>query len=889
MSICIYPQDCDDFSSNGLGVLTPLSCTVSEESCGMFELELEQPIDPVYSRAVVPDAPSFSLRWSQITPGCILKAPVPTRESPLYESEGLSEGATSGVVTRNVWRVSGTKSGLTLYNKASGKKKKLAKLKNGALVNEIGERTVGKTLWKNVIAQNGGKKGWMNSKYLVSNGEVQENLWNGQILNPKGIQREQYREQLFRVYSVERDAEKGIVTVKAMHITYDLKATLVNSAYEVKKKTAASEILEHVWGTLATEHEFELHVIGQDALAEKITGNFGWKNPIECMLDPDEGILAQSKALLLRDNYDLYVLPDRVRDSGVTIRRGKNLKGVTVTQDASSLVTRIIPCGKDSKGKELFLDGQNYVDSPHVNDYPFPYVQKIDYDVKVADKDVDNETVFKTAANARKRLKELAEKDFSENGVDLPSYGLEVDFVLLQNTEDYTDYAALQAVYLNDSVTVIDELIGLTAQLRVTGYKWDALRCQYEEVTLGDIKSLEQTVYSYNLPTGGVSGSKLATGSVDGAVLRDETIEYAKIAIATIEQLTADSIVALTAKIQEIVSQSITTDELYAALAQLNQAVIQSAQIDWASIDSLQAAIATLVQASIGTADIGWAQIKDLITGTAIITQGEAGQLFISRLAVTEANLVSLTTGELVVKGADGRFYSVSVDESGQVQATLKQVSNDDVHDLSINAGEKLIEGSVTAACLNATDIFADNAVIRQLMAANLDVDTFFAREGVIDALKAMKIWNDKSLLLLAQEAEAGAGAAKDAQDAKTAASSAQTAASNAQTTASDAQDAAEQALDAAGQAVANQADFVRQTKLSTYLRVVAPGEASDPGVYVGLTTGSERPVAEAFIDASGWFRVLRSGESVTSLGPKIQELGTLTIYETADGGHAFI
>ena len=28
--ICVYPADCTDFSSNGLGAVTPMSCTVTE-------------------------------------------------------------------------------------------------------------------------------------------------------------------------------------------------------------------------------------------------------------------------------------------------------------------------------------------------------------------------------------------------------------------------------------------------------------------------------------------------------------------------------------------------------------------------------------------------------------------------------------------------------------------------------------------------------------------------------------------------------------------------------------------------------------------------------------------------------------------------------------------
>ena len=111
--------------------------------------------------------------------------------------------------------------------------------------------------------------------------------------------------------------------------------------------------------------------------------------------------------------------------------------------------------------------------------------------------------------------------------------------------------------------------------------------------------------------------------------------------------------------------------------------------------------------------------------------------------------MVSLTVGELVVKGTDGHFYSVSVDESGQVVTTLKQIANDDVADQSIDGGEKIIEGTITAGTLNVQDIFANNAVIRGLIAANLDVDTLFAREATVTALNAMDITSNTYLKLM--------------------------------------------------------------------------------------------------------------------------------------------
>ena len=67
--ICIYPPDCTDFSDNGLGVLTPQSCIVTETLNGEYELTLEHPLDS-------------GGKWMKLCEGCILRAPVPAGMTP---------------------------------------------------------------------------------------------------------------------------------------------------------------------------------------------------------------------------------------------------------------------------------------------------------------------------------------------------------------------------------------------------------------------------------------------------------------------------------------------------------------------------------------------------------------------------------------------------------------------------------------------------------------------------------------------------------------------------------------------------------------------------------------------------------------------------------------
>ena len=606
--IPIYAKNAVDFSTNGLGLLTPIEATVEEVAAGMYELTLVQPIDDTY-------------RWAQIQAGCKIKVPVPVRESPIYEADA-DEGETA--VVREIWKVVKTSVGVWLRTGPGTSRKALKHYPNDTRVVKMGAVQNG---FMPVVLVKGGAEGWMSTKYLELESRENETITPEKPGN-NILQLEQSREQLFTVYSVETDSDEQTVTAKAMHVFYDQRGNLIDAEYEpegVEVATVVSDINStelNPNSKLLYPNPINWYV---QKLTGKVSGTYSYKSPIEVVLDPDEGIVKQTGALLVRDNFNAYLLPDKVRDRGVTVRRKKNLIGVRVTHDESSVVTRIIPVGKNKKGDPLYLSGDKYpvkyVDSAHINDYPAIMAKRIEYDVSVGTPNEDNkDKVFKTEALAMAELERLAKLEYSENGIDLPSYGMEVDFVLLENTKEYANYASLQAVHLYDTVTVIDELIGVSAKLRVTGYKWNALTKQYESVTLGELQELKQTVYSYNLPNHGVSGTKIAPNTADGSILRNASIQYAKIAVAAIEQLAADSITAVTAHIQKIVSESITTDALYAALAEINKAVINSAEIKWADIENLVAEIAKISNAEIGNADIDYAHIKDLVAGTANIT-----------------------------------------------------------------------------------------------------------------------------------------------------------------------------------------------------------------------------------------------------------------------------
>ena len=837
--ICVYPADCTDFSGNGLGVVTPLSCTVTETLNGEWELTLVHDID---ERG----------KWTRLSEDCILRAPVPAAMTPSVEL--VTQQYQTSTYDVQIYKIT-TKSGPLHLRSGTGTNYKiLGKYKKGREVIVLNKTT---SSWYEVTAPDG-KHGYMASQYLTFQRTETQTVQTNVGFHNQVIESRQLRDQPFRIYRVVPELDK--VTVYARHIFYDLLDNMVKCLKPSPSAVGAS-VVQSLSGACLSSHDFSFYS-DLTSTAEDVE----WENvnPVEAMLG-ESGLVSKYGAELARDWYDVFLVRRVGNNTDVSIREKKNLTGISYDVDETDVVTRIMPTGEDADGNILYLP-ELYLDSPNLNAYTHP--KWIHLPVSEAKEVIDgDEPKSKTQCYAEMRKAAQAEFDA---GCDLPTVTLKVDFVNCSDAEEYRQYAALTDIFLGDSVWVIARRIGVEVSMRMTQYTYDCLTKKYTSVTLGTAAdTLEGSmISSRQLPSGVITGSKLAINSVgagqlqSGSVgslqvkmaaiqtahIQDAAITKAKIAEATIDALNATSITAITAKIQELAAQQLTTDELYAALAtiavaqitaaniekaninwadvgelaaqiatiakaqintanitqanidwasianlnaeiakiakaqitaaniesaaidwaaikdlnaavakialaQLTTANINNAEIDWASIGKLQADIAKLVNASIQTADIDWARIKDLTAGTAIIEKGANGKLYVADLAVTEANMASLTVGELIVKGADGCFYALSIAEDGTVTTEKKSVGDADISDNSVSGG-KLIEKTITARELNVASIFADEALVGAITAANIDVSSLFAAEAFIAQLNAVDISGNESLRLVVDAAK---------------------------------------------------------------------------------------------------------------------------------------
>ena len=837
--ICVYPADCTDFSNNGLGAVTPMSCTVTETLNGEWELTLVHDID---ERG----------KWTRLSEGCILRAPVPAAMTPSVDL--VTQQYQTSTYDVQIYKIT-TKSGPLHLRSGTGTNYKiLGKYKKGREVIVLNKTT---SSWYEVTAPDG-KHGYMASQYLTFQRTETQAVQTNVGFRNQVIEARQLRDQPFRIYRVVPELDK--VTVYARHIFYDLLDNMIKSLKPSPSAVGAS-VAQSISGACLSSHDFSFYS-NLTSTAEDVE----WENinPVEAMLG-ENGLVNKYGAELSRDWYDVFLVKRVGNDTDVSIRERKNLTGISYDVDETDVVTRIMPTGEDADGNILYLP-ELYIDSPNLNAYTHP--KWIHLPVSEA-KEVTDGDEPKSKAQCYAEMRKAAQAEF-DAGCDLPTVTLKVDFVNCSDAEEYKQYAALTDIFLGDSVRVVARRIGVEVSMRMTQYTYDCLTRKYTSVTLGTAAdTLEGSmISSRQLPSGVISGSKLAINSVGAgqlqsssvgslqvkmaaiqtAHIQDAAITKAKIAEATIGELNATAITAISAKIQELAAKNITTDELYAALAtiavaqitaaniekaninwadigelsaqiatiaqaqintaninsanidwasianlnaeiakiakaqitaaniesaaidwasikdlnttvakialaQLTTANINNAEIDWASIGQLQADIARLVNASIQTADIDWARIKDLTAGTAIIEKGVNGKLYVADLAVTEANMASLTVGELIVKGADGCFYALSIAEDGTVTTEKKSVGDADIGDNSVSGG-KLIEKTITARELNVASIFADEALVSAITAANIDVSSLFAAEAFIAQLNAVDISGNESLRLVVDAAK---------------------------------------------------------------------------------------------------------------------------------------
>jgi len=272
--------------------------------------------------------------------------------------------------------------------------------------------------------------------------------------------------QLFRIHST--DSNLGYVYVNARHIFYDLLHNFLEDVRPTNINGAGA--LNWILSNTQYPHDF----IGMSDISTLNTQYFIRKNPVEAMLGTDS-LVTRWNGELVRDNYTIRLLNSRGQNKGAQIAYGKNMLGLEVKRDMDSVITRIMPVGRDG-----LLLPEKYIDSPLINNYVLTRIQKLNFDIGV-----DEET---TQEQAFIKLRQACNDLYNKNKVDIPYININANLLMLEHTEEYKHIKNLVKVDLGDVVSCTDNPLKITFEAKVIRIKKDVLSNKNVEVELGQFK-----------------------------------------------------------------------------------------------------------------------------------------------------------------------------------------------------------------------------------------------------------------------------------------------------------------------------------------------------------------------------------------------------------------
>lgn len=289
-----------------------------------------------------------------------------------------------------------------------------------------------------------------------------KNLTEGRIIianTPQG-------DQAFRV--TNPSIKKHTIEIKAYHVFYDSENYLIKDSYVVNKN--CNDALDHL--NMATDTESPFTTISDVSTINS------YRCVRKSLYEAIQTILERWGGHLVRDNFNIGIRETIGTDNGVTIRYAKNLQEIVKTENWDSVVTKLLPVGKDG----ILLNDLDQSVDPYVyseTTYEIPYTKCVSFsqdsvnedNFKDASGNLD-ETAYKQAIIAE--LRQQAQNYVNTNCV--PS----INYTLKANLEKMTD--------IGDIIEVIDEDLGINLLTNVIKYKYDCILEKYTEIEFGNFR-----------------------------------------------------------------------------------------------------------------------------------------------------------------------------------------------------------------------------------------------------------------------------------------------------------------------------------------------------------------------------------------------------------------
>ena len=296
-------------------------------------------------------------------------------------------------------------------------------------------------------------------------------------------------EQLFRIVSMK--VTKSKIMVYAEHIFFDNRYNFIADTYVVQKD--GNNALQQMIGACQYKNNFRgLSTIPTIASARLIRKTF-----IDAIMgDSDNSFINRWGGEIELDNFDFKIKSEIGENRGVEVTYGHNMQGFEGEIDESGVITRVMP-----EGFNGILLPEKYVDSPLIDNYAFPRIQKVYISSIKVKENPEDEDGFDTEEEAHEALRQYVANLYAIENIDKPSVNIRVNFINLEKTDQFKN-EVFEKVYLGDTLKVNLEKYGFDVTSRVISERYDNRNDRFVEIELGhskvnvlkEVSNVQQTI-----------------------------------------------------------------------------------------------------------------------------------------------------------------------------------------------------------------------------------------------------------------------------------------------------------------------------------------------------------------------------------------------------------
>lgn len=296
--------------------------------------------------------------------------------------------------------------------------------------------------------------------------------------------------QPFRIHTVTKNLN-GSIDVEANHISYDLLYEVCGAFSAVGVQQAMTQLKNSIIYTYG----------GTSFSTKKTLFNF-WTDKTDDTLYavpasdpwPARKVLLGTEGSILDvyggeyefDKNTVKLHEARGKNRGVVVEYGKNLTSFTSETSYQNVYDVVIPWLKyevEEQEWHYIADPVTAADVGITSATPLYWATKaLDCSEKIKDPQKKTEAQLETA------LRNLGIKWLKQNKAGQMKQNLNVNLILLSDTEQFKSISNLEEVNLCDTVTIRHGKFGITATAKVIETEYDALNERYKKVVIGTAK-----------------------------------------------------------------------------------------------------------------------------------------------------------------------------------------------------------------------------------------------------------------------------------------------------------------------------------------------------------------------------------------------------------------